>query len=141
MTLWSSVYSGPSHLQDSCIGMCMNTAGDVFVTGWSYSAANLEDIVTIKYNHETGDTLWVKKIVRPLSDRPTAITCDNNAVYVTGWTTSSTTGKDIITIKYNASTGDTTWLKTYNGSTSGGDYGFAIYVDASGNVYSAGRAT
>jgi len=119
--------------------MCLNSSGDVFVTGWSYSVATLEDIVTVKYNHETGDSLWVKRYVGPLDDRPLAITCDNNSVYVTGWSTSAASGKDVITIKYNASTGDTTWVKKFNGTNNGGDYGLAIYVDASGNVYVCGR--
>src|SRR5258706_8313093 len=64
--------------------------------------------------------------------------CDNNAVYVTGWTFNP--GRDIITIKYNAATGDTTWVKRYNGSNNGGDYGLNITSDAAGNVYVAGRS-
>ncbi len=109
------------------ISLCANSNGDVFVTGWTRGASTAEDIVTIKYNPATGDTLWVKKLVGPSSDRPLAITCDNNSVYVTGWTFNPT--RDIITIKYNGSTGDTSWVRRYNGSNNGGDYGIVITVD------------
>lgn len=137
-TYWSKIYNGSINVQDSAVAMCVNSSGDVFVTGWTRGATTAEDIITIKYNPNTGDTIWVKKIVSPLADRPLAMTCDNGAVYVTGWTFSP--GRDIITIKYNAATGDTTWIRRYNGSNNGGDYGFAITVDNSGNVYSAGRS-
>src|SRR5260221_10978146 len=113
-TLWAKAYNGPANLQDSSVSVCVNGNGEVFVTGWSLSASNAEDIVTIKYNPNTGDTIWVKRLAGTLQDKPTAMTCDNNAVYVTGWTFNP--GRDIITIKYNAATGDTTWVKRYNGS-------------------------
>ncbi len=135
---WSKIYNGSGNVQDSAVSLCANSNGDVFVTGWTRGASTAEDIVTIKYNPATGDTLWVKKLVGPSSDRPLAITCDNNSVYVTGWTFNPT--RDIITIKYNGSTGDTSWVRRYNGSNNGGDYGIAITVDNSGNVYSAGRS-
>jgi hypothetical protein len=136
---WAKSYNGPANLQDSSVAVCVNGNGQVFVTGWTYSAASLQDIVTLCYNPNTGDTVWVKRIVSPLSDKPLAMTCDNNAVYVTGWTFNPSSGRDVITIKYNAATGDTTWIKRYNGTGNGGDYGIAIAVDAAGNVYSAGR--
>ena len=139
MTLWAKAYNGPANLQDSAVSVSVNGNGEVFVTGWSLSSTNAEDIVTIKYNPNTGDTLWVKRFSGAGQDKPTAMTCDNNAVYVTGWTFPGT-NRDIVTIKYNAATGDTTWVKRYNGSNNGGDYGFAIASDASGNVYVAGRS-
>ncbi len=137
-TYWNKIYNGSGNVQDSCVSMCVNSNGDVFVTGWTKGATTAEDIVTIKYNPVTGDTLWVKKMVGPSSDRPLAITCDNSSVFVCGWTFNP--GRDIITIKYNATTGDTTWIKRYNGSNNGGDYGFSVAVDNSGNVYTAGRS-
>lgn len=136
--VWAKIYSGPSNLQDSSVSIVTNASGMVFVTGWSLTTTTNADIVTIRYNPNTGDSIWVSRYVGTGEDKVTALTADNNAVYVTGW--SFTPSRDIITIKYNATTGAQMWVKTYNGTGNGGDYGFAIAVDVSGNVYVAGRS-
>src|SRR5689334_24401336 len=84
-TIWSKLYNGPANLQDSSVAMCVNQSGFVFITGWSLAGANNADIVTIRYNPATGDTVWVKRFNGATNneDKPTSITCDNNAVYVT----------------------------------------------------------
>jgi hypothetical protein len=136
-TIWQKLYGGPS--QDSSIGITANSNGQVFVTGYSVGALSY-DIVTMQYNSETGDTVWVKRYAGNLEDKPTSIAADNNFVYVTGWSFSpAPANRDIITIKYNAATGDTVYVKKYNGAANGGDYGWSIAVDASGNAYVAGR--
>lgn len=69
-----------------------------------------------------------------------AITTDNSGnVYVTGYSTISGAGKDMLTIKYDAS-GNILWSRNYNGPVNGGDYSFSIAVASSGNVYVTGRS-
>lgn len=138
-TVWAKVYNGPLNQQDSSVGVSINSLGNVFVTGWSIGSGTAADIVTIRYNPETGDTVWVNRYNgNNLEDKVSSITSDNNAVYVTGW--SYAPSRDIITIKYDAATGSRLWVKTYNGTGNGGDYGLAVAVDASGNVFVTGRS-
>jgi len=141
-TVWSKLYNGPLNQQDSAVGICINPSGNVFITGWSIGSGTSADIVTIRYNPETGDTVWVNRFngAANQEDKVSAITCDANAVYVTGWSfTGSPATRDIVTIKYDAATGSRLWVKTYNGSNNGGDYGFSIALN-SGNVYVTGRS-
>ena len=139
-TIWAKIYNGPANQQDSAVGVSLNSAGNVFITGWSIGSGTGADIVTLRYNPDTGDTIWVNRFngTPNLEDKVSAITSDNNAVYVTGWSFSPS--RDIVTIKYDAATGNRLWVKTYNGTGNGGDYGFAIAVDASGNVCVTGRS-
>ncbi len=135
---WFKIYHNSSGIQDSATAMCVNSNGNVFVTGWTKSGSSPTDIVTIRYNPVNGDTVWVKIFAHPFEDRPATIIADNNFVYITGWTFNNT-NRDILTIKYDASNGDTVWVREYNGPGGGGDYGLALELDGSGNVYVAGR--
>ena len=49
-------------------------------------------------------------------------------------------GFDYSTIKYSAS-GERLWTRRYNGPGNGGDYAYALAVDAQGNVYVTGEST
>ena len=139
-TIWAKIFNGPVNQQDSSVGVSLNSAGNVFVTGWSIGSGTAADIVTLRYNPETGDTIWVNRYngASNLEEKVSAITSDNNAVYVTGW--SIDPNRDILTIKYDAATGNRLWVKKFNGAGNGGDYGFAIAVNAAGEVYVTGRS-
>ncbi len=136
-TIWNKSYNGPSNQQDSGIGVCVNSLGMVFVTGWSLGSGTSYDIVTLRYNPATGDTVWVRRYSTSLEERVSAIACDNNSVCVTGW--GFAPGRNILTIKYDVN-GNQIFANSYNGTGNGGDYGWAIAIDGSGNVLSAGRS-
>jgi len=86
------------------------------------------------------DTAWVRRYNGPgnSEDHAYALSVDSSGnVYVTGWSPGSGTGLDYATIKYSPS-GDTLWVKRYNGPGNGSDYAYALAVDGSGNVYVTG---
>jgi uncharacterized delta-60 repeat protein len=66
-----------------------------------------------------------------------AMTPDGN-IAVTGYSTGSATGADILTTLYDPS-GARIWSARYDGPDHGDDVGVAVAVDDSGNVYVAGR--
>jgi len=88
------------------------------------------------------DTAWVRRYDGPGDywDWARAIAVDGSGnVYVTGQSDGSGTSGDYATIKYN-STGETLWVRRYNGPGNNTDNACAVAVDLSGNVYVAGSS-
>jgi hypothetical protein len=138
-TAWVRRYNGPGNGDDYAYSQAVDDSGSVYVTGGSAGLGTEADYTTIKYR-VNGDTVWVKSYNGPgnNSDYAEAITVDGSGdVYVTGNSYGSGTSLDYATIKY-LSNGDTAWVRRYNGTGNGDDYGWAIAVDDSGNVYVTG---
>ena len=115
--------------------IAVNASGNVYVTGGNGG------IPTLKYS-TNGDLLWTTIYHSPAngSDEGRAITLDASGnVYVTGYAAGDhiPRNKDYCTIKYNSS-GDTIWVRYYNGPGNGDDWANDIEVDANGNVYVTG---
>jgi hypothetical protein len=140
-TVWVRRYNGPISGFDRGYALAVDDSGNVYVTGDSEGAGTWDDCITIKYN-SIGDTLWVRWYNGPGSgsDQGNALAVDDSGnVYVTGYSEGAGTGIDYATIKYN-SIGDTVWVRRYNGPGSGSDYGRALAVDGSGNVFVTGNS-
>ncbi|MDD5529269.1 MAG: SBBP repeat-containing protein [bacterium] len=71
-------------------------------------------------------------------DYARAIALDGNGnIYVTGLSGNSVTHDDYATIKYNSS-GDTMWVRRYNGQADSNDWAHSIAIDGIGNIYVTG---
>jgi uncharacterized delta-60 repeat protein len=138
-TVWLRRYNGPANNTDDASAIAVDRTGNVYVTGSSRSANAFDDYVTIKYN-SNGVQQWVARYngAGNDADEAKAIAVDAQGnVYVTGYSYSSGTNNDYLTIKYNSS-GDTAWVRPFNGSGNSADYAYAIAVDESSNVYVTG---
>lgn len=137
--LWVSKYNGTASSTDYVYGIAVHSSGDVYVTGISSGSGSSYDITTVKYN-SSGAQQWVARYngAGNSSDYGYDIAVDSAGnSYVTGYVYTSTTGYDVATIKYDTN-GNQQWVSTYNNAYNGSDYGRAIAVDSSGNVYVAG---
>ena len=140
--LWVGRYNGPGNSTDEALAVVVESSGDVYVTGWSIGSGTSPDYATIRY-YAHGDTAWVRRYNGPgnASDYARAIALDGcGYVYVTGESYGgSGTWEDYTTIKYGSS-GDTAWVRRYNGLGNRDDRAYAMAVDSSGCVFVTGSS-
>jgi hypothetical protein len=140
--LWVARYNGPANGFDFATAIAVDGSGNVYVTGASEgSGTGLFDYATVKYD-SSGNQLWVARYNGPGNgdDEAYGIAVDASGnVYVTGYGPGSNTGNDFATIKYDA-LGNQLWVARYNGPSNLDDYGRAIAIDSSDNVYVTGSS-
>ncbi len=109
----------------------------MYVTGYSGEPGR-NDYVTIAYDAATGTRRWMSRYNGPAggNDQGRAVTVspDGRTVYVTGRSQGKTSGYDIATIAYNASTGARRWVSRYNDPANLNDFGSALAVSPGGQV-------
>lgn len=144
---WVAVYNGPGNGSDRAAALAVDTAGNSFVTGFSWGgAATGTDYATIMYS-PTGAQQWVTRYgcVGNYPDTASAIALDAAGnVYVTGmsrWYSYSgmppSTG-DYATISYSPA-GEQQWVARYMGTGIGEDNAHDIALDAGGTVHVTGE--
>jgi uncharacterized delta-60 repeat protein len=138
---WVARYDGPFNDFDFPRSLVIDNSGNVYVTGFSSQGLNNYDYATVKYN-SSGVQQWATRYNGPGNNndiaRKIAIDIFGN-VYVTGSSLSGAndTTSDFATIKYNSS-GVQQWASRYNGPGNSTDQGYAIGLDAAGNIYVTG---
>jgi hypothetical protein len=138
--LWVQTYNGSCSVLDGTYSLTLDNLANVYVLGiTNVGGTCYPDYVTIKYS-TNGEEQWVQ-LYNGTGNRtevPKSIAVDNSGnVCVTGGSDGNGTGVDCATVKYNTD-GVEQWVKRYNGTTNGFDYGRSIGVDVFGNVYVTG---
>ncbi len=140
--LWVQRYNGPSSGDDWTRSTALDDSGYVYVTGFSHDSLTQDDYATAKYD-SSGDIIWVRRYdgCGGAGDDLAMVVCADASgnVFVTGYGCGIGTGWDYLTIKYNPS-GDTVWVRRYDGPTSSDDGAYAMAVDHMGNIYVTGTS-
>jgi hypothetical protein len=100
--LWTNRYNGPGNGDDFPYAMAVDGSGNVFVTGHSEGSVSSTDYATIKYSN-AGVPLWTNRYdgLGHDYDIPSAMAVDDSGnVFVAGYSTRSSGGFDMTTIKY-----------------------------------------
>ena len=140
---WTKTYNGGS--ADEPMDLVLDAAGDVFLTGATFTGTGFNDVYTAKY-HGTGDSkgtaAWetIYNSTGSDSDISTAIAVDEQGeVYVAGYTTKNATGdNDFLTLKYKNDNGAVLWAVKFNGVAGKDDKAVAAGLAASGDLVVGG---
>lgn len=148
--IWTR-FSGNPDSNGGGNGVAVDSSGNIYVTGFinagldgqsnSGDIESTTDIVLMKYS-TTGTKLWTRLTGTASNDVGNGIAIDSSGnIYVTGYVSDILDfqpfagGSDIVLIKYDSS-GNKMWTRLA-GST-GYDYGNAVAVDSTGNIFVTG---
>ena len=125
-------------LSDTGYGIAVDGSGNVYVTGQANGSSSVSYCFIAKYD-TTGAIQWQRSLdTASVYDTGRGIAVDGSGnVYVTGQANTSTASYVFIA-KYDT-TGVIQWQRKLD-TASNVDYGYAIAVDGSGNVYVTGQA-
>lgn len=126
---WVATYDFTG-LDDKANAICIDGSGNVYVTGGSNQGSGNSDIVTIKYN-SSGTQQWVSRVngTNNTNDQGNSILFDGTNVWVTGYVTTTSKGKDAVILKLNGSSGATIAAPKRNGTANADDVGEKICSD------------
>jgi hypothetical protein len=139
--VWVARYDGPGNGSDWAEAIAVDDLGNVYVTGTSVNGIS-SDYATIKYAPDSNVPVWIARYNGSGNGLDVAydIAVDGAGnVYVTGQSDGNGTDADYATIKYAPDSNVPVWVARYNGPGNGPDWGWAIAVDDSCNVYVTGR--
>lgn len=138
--VWTKTYNSSGSADDVANGLVVDDQGNVYVTGYSETAANGTDYTTVKYD-ASGSEQWIRSYNGKdnAADTAKAIVLDANQNPVITGVSTRIGSLDFYTLKYDAQ-GNTLWEIDYNGLDNGNDTPFNMALDADGAIIVAGQS-
>jgi hypothetical protein len=145
--VWVARYDGPGTDWDGGDNIVVDDLGNIYVSG--VLSGSSQDYVTIKYGPDSNEAEWIALYdgAKSIMDAPTDIALDESGnVYVTGTANIHIPGigdpeprsGNVATIKYGPDSNEPIWIAEYDGPPNNVDFGTAVALGSSGNVYVAG---
>ncbi|MFC2157606.1 SBBP repeat-containing protein [Acidobacteriota bacterium] len=140
---WDQVNGSGALTGDGGRGIVMDSAGDIYVSGYSYKSGQGLDIALVQFD-DNGTLGWneryngVKNGREWIASNQTAIDGSDN-IFMAGWTIGTQGDRDYVILKYNNSGGTPLAVATYQGPGNI-DSVRCLRLDDSGNVYVTGRS-
>ncbi len=136
--VWQKTWGGSG--DDDGTGVAVDSSGNIYVTGYTYSfGAGLDDVFLLKFD-SAGSLLWQRTWGGYSIDAGFGVAVDSSTgnIYVTGATVNFGAGSaDVMLLKFD-SAGSLLWQRTWGGSSL--DIGQGVAVDSSsGNIYVTGN--
>ncbi len=135
----TTLSSGTAFGFDKVTAIAEDANGNVYICGAELNVSTGFDYKIIKYNSSLA-VVWAANYTGAggsLDDVATGLSIDSlGNVIVTGYTNTSTQGRNYATIKYNSS-GSQQWVATYNGVANGNDSATAIVTKGT-DIYVTG---
>src|SRR5262245_50375630 len=135
---WVRTYNSPANHVDEAGLLALDSQSNIYVGGFSYSAATLDDYTLLKYN-QSGDLLWERHYSGKLGgdDIPSALAVDwQDNVIITGVSRGGPNW-GIQTIKFD-SQGTQLWQKFRLMGPAGFGASPSMALDAIGNIHICG---
>ncbi len=144
--LWVAIYdAGASYYGDSGNAIAVDSSGNIYVAGQSYTGSTDYDYITVAYD-PNGNELWVNRYDGPVNDGDSIadIAIDHfDNIYVTGiittgWLSPKNSINEFATIAYDLS-GNTLWTARYDGQGNQHTIPEAMAISNSGNIFITGH--
>ena len=140
--LWTNRYDGPSHGNDGASLLAVDGAHNVYVSGDSRNASNVNDIVTIKYSAD-GYALWTNRCNNGATNlQPAGLAVDATGNVYLLFDASGDTGGPYcayVLAKYDTF-GNPVWVNRFKTATNSSDHPKAVALDGDGNVFVTGAS-
>jgi len=134
--MWASGQNYGGSGEDRAVAVAFDDAGNVYVTG-KLEGADGYDYATIKYLSADGAEDWAEVYDSGQGDDiPVGLAFakenDTGFVFVAGFKSTQSNGKDYFTIKYKASDATIAWIAQYNSGSTVDDEATAMFMNDTG---------
>lgn len=133
---WSARYNGAANGEEMARDVVMNLDGTrAFVVGRTQVGSDwfrAHDGVIVAYDTATGAQLWASTVAGSRGEQDelfaVGVSADGARVYAAGSVDNVGTGRDMVVIAFDATTGARLWTATYAGTASAQDQAAALAV-------------